>query len=118
MELTAEDLQSMRAEAALFLPESGTIYRVVGAGTAGTLLAHGTASCRVAPLDRSAEALAADRSLTLQTWLVTFAGGTDVRAEDQIRSGGRLFEVDGLAAPRSWEVTRRVVAREVLSWPR
>ena len=118
MALSTNDMAAMQAEAATFLPDSGTIYRLSGSGTAATLPAHGTAACRVSPIQASAESVGADRELTLQTWMVTFAAGTDVQAADQIKTGGRVFEVVGSQSPRSWPVTTRVIAREVGSWQR
>lgn len=120
--LSAGDLARMRATLNASLPDGGTVWRYTSAsdsqgGYTNTYAAIGTANCRISPLQGQSgganEPVAADKVTGVTEWMITFPQGTDVLAADQIRSGGRTFEVVGPFA-RSWELGRRVRAVEVL----
>lgn len=107
----------LAAEAAL--PDLAQVQRVTrtpdGSGGFSTTWATVvTAACALAPADaRPPETETAARLATTAAWTITLPAGTDVRAADRIVSGGRTFELTAPAAPRSWELTRRVSATEV-----
>lgn len=120
--LSASELASMRSTLNSSLPDGGTVYRYTGAadgqgGETQTFAAVGTAACRISPArdlaSSATEPVAGDKLTSVTEWIVTFPQGTDVLAADQVRSGGRTFEVVGALA-RSWELGRRVRAVEVL----
>lgn len=78
------------------------------------LLAGGDAvPCRVSPAGFAPdERLIAERLQGDLAWTLTLPAGTDVTEKDRIMVGTRTFEVIGVLAPRSWEVSRRVVCVE------
>lgn len=118
--VTTAELAAMRATLTETLPLTAVIQRVtrtsdgMGGGSAAWNAA-GTAQCRVGPGGtQPEEKLIADRLAGVTAWTVTLPAETDVAAADRIIVGSRTFEVEGVLAPRSWEIGRRVVCREVL----
>jgi hypothetical protein len=71
---------------------------------------------RYAPITtvQSAEQVYADRLGGLQGWWFTMPLGTDVTLDDQLRADGRTFEVVSLDKGRSWDISLRVLTREVV----
>lgn len=109
--LTVAELNSMRMTQALVLPEVATIgrrsYSSDGAGGAVETVTETVAPCRVAVSTREADrAIVAGRQLEAPPVRITFAQGTDVRSDDKLEVGGRLFEVLAVYAPASYETAR------------
>jgi head-tail adaptor len=85
-----------------------------GGGTTAWSIA-GTVACRVAPITRQAgtEGEIADRLAPDANWILTLPATTSIDTDDRIMVGARIFNVLGIHAPRSYEVSRRVEANEV-----
>ena len=118
MGLSAQELASMQAACNAFLPGTAIVQRVtlVSDGMGGytpTPTNIGTAICRVTPAGAGAEKLVAEKLTSLNNWVVTLPATTDVTTKDKLVIGARTLEVQAVLAPRSWEVTRRVIASEV-----
>lgn len=119
--ISAGELAEMRTELDASLPDSCAIQRPTDAsdGALGQTRTYGTVAtlaCRLAPrnFDRQDEQAIADRETAIRAQLITFSAGADVRERDRIVAGGRTFEVQSIDGPRSWELSRRVQALEVL----
>lgn len=108
----------MRSTLTASFPDTGTIYRWtypsdgMGGGTQA-YSAIGTVACRISPYRHGGEPIIGERPVAVSQWEITVPYATDVTAADQIQSGGRTFEVDGLEN-RSWELGRRVAATELI----
>lgn len=122
--LNDEQITSMRETLNRSLPEMAVIYRLTrtddtSGGTTETLEAGDPIECRVAPLGGGvgaamAESLIVGRVGTADSWMVTFPADTDVRLTDSlIVLDDRPLEVVAVLAPRSWELSRRVVCVEL-----
>ena len=84
-----------------------------GGGGTTTYTASGTVECRVAPLTMTGEMVEGDRLQSDTEYIFTFAWDTAITDESLITHSGRNFTVTALRAPRTWEVSRRVEAKEV-----
>lgn len=114
--LNAAELASMRATQAQALPNQATIVRRAYAPSdsggqieSTTLL---TLPCRAATASAKDAALIAGQVVEKPLWRLTFAAGADVRSDDQIRVGGRAFEVLSLLAGGDWETARVALCAE------
>lgn len=114
----------MRAEMDRSLPETAVIYRLTrdrdtSGGTIETLEASDPVECRVAPLGGGVGAAMAEELLigrvgSNDAWMVTFPADTDINATDTlVILNDRPMEVAAVLAPRSWELSRRVVCVEL-----
>lgn len=110
----------MRDEIELTLPDVCVIQRATNFsdGQGGQTEAWATASttsCRVSPAGRSAvEVARADRTAAVGDWIVTLPYLSDVTVEDRLLvNGTTTYEVTGLRAPRSWELSRRVECKVI-----
>ncbi len=118
--LSAAELTAMRAVAALTLTETALVKRRVlttdsaGGQTATWPSTTVTTTCRVAPSRTPVEQILADRVAAVQGWTVTLPYGTDVRAQDRLYVGSRVFEVIGVLAAETFETARRCVCVEIL----
>lgn len=119
--LTAAELDSMRADVNASLPDTCAVVRPsttvdsTGALVEGVPTTVATVACRISPSIRvPEEAIAAGRVGNVTPWNLTLPAGTDVSAGDRISSDGRAFEVVADLAPRSFEVSVRVVCVEVV----
>lgn len=119
MGLSAGELASIRRTADQFLPD----VCVINQAGAGSLDADGnwtpgaptqtTVACRISPGQyQFNEQVTGGELHGLQPWIITLPAGTAVSEKDQITSGGRTFDVTGVAGPRSLEISRRVYAVE------
>lgn len=119
--LSDDELDGMRVTVVEALPELGAVERATPAAddlggvalTWATLDAH--VPMRLAPLDGAAiaEEELAGRASNSKRWNVYLPAGTDIAPADRIVLDGRTFDVDSIAAPRSWELAVRVVVNEV-----
>lgn len=118
--LTTAELTSMRSVQAEALPDSGIVYRLTRAsdsmgGFTETWAAVGTADCRIAPSGGN-ESTVAGKLSSVDTWTLTFANGTDVRAADRVVVSAQTFAIETTAAGSadgSWQTAMRVVGTEV-----
>lgn len=55
----------------------------------------------------------ADKQSNVSGWIISLPYATDVREKDVIAVGSRSFEVDKAQA-HSWEISRRVLATEII----
>ncbi len=107
----------MRATLDASLPDSAVIWRPArvpdGQGGGSTSWAEaGTYPARIGPTGGAESVIAAKLTATT-TWTVTLPASTDVRPEDEIAIGVRRLKVAAVLAPRTWEVSRRVLCMEV-----
>ena len=121
--LTDDELATMQDTLTLSLPELATITRPSnptsdGAGGRTTTPSGVVASapCRLAPagLEGRADSVSGDRLTNVQRWQLTFPAGTNVAADDLVTVNARTFTVVSVAAARSYGVSCRVSAIEVL----
>ena len=120
--LSAAELASLRATVEASLPDTAAIHRPnrvsdgqgeYKEGTPATI-AVATVKCRVSPAGKSAEErIIADRLGQAMAWAITVPPETDVKRTDRVIVNGRTFEVAQILGPRSYEVSRRVVAIEL-----
>jgi len=113
------ELASIRRAADRMLPDTCVIQRVTrtpdgAGGSTETWATVATMACRVSPAGQGDEHLFGGRLASVSGYVVTLPAETDVAAVDRIAWGGRTLEVAGVVGPRSYEVSRRVVAVEVL----
>lgn len=120
---TAE-LDAMQAVLDETMPDTAIIYKPVrtadnSGGFTEALVPGAPVECRIAPLaggvgGATAEVIMAGRVGTAEAWIVSFPADTDVASTDSfITSGDRAFEVAVVLGPRTWEISRRVVAVEM-----
>lgn len=120
--LTDDELDNMRGAVIDALPVTGAIVRATPTadGLGGTSLVwaavRSSVPMRLAPFDGAAFADVEfqGRASNSKRWNLTLPAGTDVRSDDRVSIDGRTFEVDSVAAPRTWELAVRVVVNEVL----
>lgn len=124
MTLDAVSLAGLRTVAAAHRPETAVIARASAAvadgrggwTTAPSTVATVSARVRAVRSDgRSDERLLGDRQTMERQWVIALPQGTDVRPQDIITISGRAYGVVSIQAPRSYEVERRVLCREVAS---
>lgn len=120
--LSAEEIAAMQAVADEALPDTCTIERRSLAADGGGGWSEswaqvgGTIPCRIAKdagTTSQAEREQGDRDTSTVYWKITLPEGTDIKAADRILSAGRIFEIDSVDAPISWEISRRVSALEI-----
>lgn len=116
---TSNELARMRATADKALPDSCTIRRATltsdgMGGQTQTWANTATVACRLMPRNtQPAEMAVAGRLTNANGWIITLPYATDVTEKDVIAIGSRSFEVDKAQA-HSWEISRRVLATEVV----
>lgn len=118
--LTDREVADMRDTLEQTFPDECTIRRsqVVPDGQGGeteTWSDLATVPCRLSPQSQrqSDEVEEGDRITALTYRVVTVAHDTDVTAADRLVINGETLEVQGLRAPRSWELSRRIECRRV-----
>lgn len=115
--LTEKDLESLRTTMNRSLPGTAVITSPtftedgMGGGTASFSVA-GTVDCRVEPIG-GREFEVADRISSEADWIITFPALTDVATEDRVVTNGGTFAVVAVRGPRTFEVSRRVEARQL-----
>jgi hypothetical protein len=113
--LSAADLADMRATVADLLVETATLSRGTPAsdGAGGQTVTWATAAtvaARLGPVGGSPEEReVAHRVTSPSLRTVTLPAGTDVRLGDRLVISTVTYEVVAVLAPRSWELSRRVV---------
>lgn len=122
--LTDDELGGMRATLNESLPALAEVSRMTapvsdGAGgrttTASTVVA--SVAVRIAPegsVTGRTDSVNADRVENVQRWQLTFPQGTNVTVDDTVTVGARTFRVVAVMAERSYGVSSRVSAVEVL----
>lgn len=114
MSLAADEITAMQATLTDSLPDTVQVQRVTLAsnnagGRTDSWAVLATVAARVSPVLRpGGEVQAAGRVEAQKRWIVTLPSGTDVTTRDRIVWGSRTFEVSGVQAARSWELSRRV----------
>jgi len=118
--LSTAELAQLRATLDESLPDTAIIQRATRAsdGMGGfdeTWSNAGTVECRVSPSGREPEErMIAERLGSVTLWTVTLPAETNVTAADRIAVDSRAFEVVAVLARRSYEISTRVVCREVV----
>lgn len=118
--LSAADMAQMQAALEEWMTDTCQILRATKGRSSGggeTLVwpPSGPASkCRVRP-DRRAvvEKDAQGQEKAMQGWRITLSVGTDVTTQDRIRFGTRTFEILAVHGPKSMELTRQAVCKEL-----
>lgn len=86
----------------------------MGGWTGGTAITGGTVACRVSPTQLQPDELQFAGQLgEVQVYLITLPAETTIQPADQITSSGVTYEVIAPRGPRTWEISRRVVAVKV-----
>lgn len=116
--ISAAELTRMRAVAQRSMPgtaviQSGTLTSDGGGGYTDSFAAAGTVPCRVAPMISMNESEIGERISADADWMITLPAGTSVSSDDRLVTDGGTFTVVGVRGPRSYEVTRRVEARQL-----
>lgn len=117
--IAAEELTSLRGAADAALPDTCVIQRPsrVSDSEGGSTTAYptlATVACRIAPGGQTPqERVIADRIQAEMVVAITMPALTDIDSADRVTSGGRTYEIVEPLAPRSFEVARRVIAREI-----
>lgn len=122
--VTDAELDAMRDVLNETLPGLADITRQTaptsdGAGgrTTATTQIVASVPVRIAPegaVSGRADSVTADRVENVQRWQLTFPHGTNVAADDTVTVGARRFTVVAVGGPRSYGVSCRVAAVEVL----
>lgn len=115
--LTESELASMRETLTDSLAGTAVIYNSAfvsdgGGGGTTTWTAAGTVDCRVAPIGGTEEQQG-DRLQPETEVIFTVPQGIAITADAQIRYDGGTYSVIALRAPRTWELSRRVEAKEI-----
>jgi hypothetical protein len=115
--LTAADLASMRETIEDSLPDVAVIKTRSwvsdgGGGGTTTYTAAGTVECRVAPIS-AAEKYQGERIHPDTEYVFTFPYDAAIPGDAVITVGSINYTVTGQRSPRSWEISRRVEAKEV-----
>lgn len=115
--LTAAELDEMRETLEDSLPDTAVIQTsgwVSDGGGGGTTswTAAGTVPCRVAPLSGEERVEGARVDPDAQ-YVFTFPWDASVTTDSQVVCSGGTFAVTAAREPRSWELSRRVEAKEI-----
>lgn len=115
--LTNEELASMRETMNASLAGTATVelrsfVSDGGGGGTTTWTAAGTYDCRVTPAS-GVEGNIGERLQPETEVVFTFPQTTPVTNDTQIRHGSLLFEVTYVQTPRTFEIGRRVEAKEI-----
>jgi hypothetical protein len=117
--LSAADLTAMQVTLDASLPDTATVYRVArtsddaGGYTDAWAAAGSAVACRISPVSSGRELAVAAKLTSVSPWVLTLPAGTNVTTADQLRTSTRTFEVLAPLAPRSWEISRRVICEEI-----
>lgn len=109
----------MRDESALALPDACVVQAraLTSDGQGGRTETWATAvttTCRVSPSVRQTEEVTrADGTKAVAEWTVTLPYATSVSSTSRLVVNGVTYEVVGLRAPRSWELTRRCLCKTI-----
>lgn len=86
----------------------------MGGWIGGTAISGGTVDCRVSPTQlQPDERQFAGQIGEVQVYVITLPAETAIQPADQIASSGETYEVVAPRGPRTWEISRRVVAVKV-----
>lgn len=115
------DISMHRAILESSLPDTCVISGVsagtadgMGGYTGGSATIAGTVACRVSPTQlQPDERQFAGQMGEVQYYLITLPAATVVQPSDRITSSDVTYEVIAPRGPRSWEISRRVVAVKV-----
>jgi hypothetical protein len=116
--LTDAEIAAMRGTLDDSLPSTCVINRMsagtsdgAGGWISGSVSPAGTVACRVSPsMLRPNEPVVAGQSGMESNWIITFPAETDIESTDRIVSDGVTYEIVAPLAPRSWELSTRVIA--------
>ena len=86
----------------------------MGGWVGGTATSGGTVACRVSPTQlQPDERQFAGQIGEVQVYIITLPAETAIQPANQITSSGVTYEVIAPRGPRSWEISRRVIAVRV-----
>ena len=117
--LTASELTAMRSTLDASLPDSAVIKTRAwvsdgGGGGTTTYVAAGTVDCRVVPAAAAGERIEGDRIHPDTEYVFTFPYDTAVESDAVLTVDSRTFSVVAVRSPRSWPISLRVEAKEVV----
>lgn len=115
--LRASDLERMRLTVADSLPETATVLaRTLASDGAGdyahTWVAGTSYPARLAPL-RGEELERGTRIGEESDWQITLPAGAEVSTDDRLAIGGGTYAITRLDTTRSYELSTRLIAREM-----
>jgi NADPH:quinone reductase-like Zn-dependent oxidoreductase len=112
--LTAGEIEAMRDEIELTLPDTAIIYTPASTadgqgGYTQAFAASGTVACRMSPRtgQQGSEPGYAERSAAIGEWVATFPASTTLAESQRVAVGGTTYEVTRVRAPRSWQLSCR-----------
>jgi head-tail adaptor len=119
--LTAGEIAQMRSVIDDALPGTAIISRRTlttdsQGGSEEAWANIGTVSCRWSPIASIASDVELDQSArvaALKERVVTVPANTTVNQTDRLSIGGTVHAITGIAAPRDWELSRRISCVEV-----
>lgn len=87
-----------------------------GGGGTTVWAASGTVACHLSPIPayENDEREIAERIAADADWIVTVPAETSVTTENRIVTEGKTLNVEACHAPRTWEITTRLEAREIV----
>ena len=125
MAITKNDMNFMKADQLIFLPDIGKIYRKsvtngpLGAVESYTFVA--SAKCRIAPIgDRKSESLYQEQfkhnaQVIEFLHIATFPQDTDIQMIDRVLIDTKWFEVTAILTRQSYETAKRVMLMQVIA---
>lgn len=116
--ITAAELAEMRDDLEDSLPDLAVVKTQNwvsdgGGGGSTTFTASGTIPCRIAPV-QNMEGTTGGRISPDSEYVVTLPFDAAVTTESMLTINTRNFSVTGMREPRSWEISRRIEAKEVV----
>lgn len=123
--ITKNDMEFMKADQLLYLPDTGKIYRKtmtntpLGQQESYTFVAN--AKCRIAPIgDRKSESIYQEQiKHNIQAieflHIATFPQQTDIQIIDRVQIGSIWFEVAAILTRQSYETAKRVMLMQVVA---
>lgn len=119
--LSAAEIDAMRATVVTSLAGSAVIKEPAwvsdgGGGGSTSWVAVGTAACNITPVSSVAEGQVVDghRLHPNTEYIFTFEYDLEIDDESRIVYEDRSFDVTSIRAPKTFELGRRVEAREVV----
>lgn len=120
--LSSADLDAMRGVLNESLPDTAVIYSASyvsdgGGGDTTSWTAVGTVACRVQPYPSSGEDedQLGGRITADVDRIITVPATTSVNTNQELGVGSQRFRIEAVRAPRSYAVSRRIEASEVVN---
>jgi head-tail adaptor len=116
--LPTAEITAMRATAEQTMDGTAVIQTLStvsdgGGGDTSTWTASGTVACHLSPITGD-ESVHGGRISPDANWVTTLPALTSITRAARVVIAGSTYEVVGLRAPRTWELTRRAELKELL----